>query len=64
MTKPRAHLSPQPVLRKPQPGSTETSLRSGALAARKPLAAAGRRIQQVHDLGSRTGPLTRGFAGA
>jgi hypothetical protein len=27
------------------------------------LAVAGRRIQKVHDLGSRTGPLTRGSAG-
>jgi len=35
-----------------------------ALAARKPLAAAGRRIQKVHDLGGRNGPLTGGSAGA
>jgi hypothetical protein len=35
-----------------------------ALAGRKPLAVAGRRIQKVHDLGSRNGPLTRGSAGA
>jgi RNA-directed DNA polymerase len=35
-----------------------------ALAGRKPLAVAGRRIQKVHDLGSRNGPLTRGPAGA
>jgi hypothetical protein len=28
------------------------------------LAVAGRRIQKVHDLGSRNGPLTRGSAGA
>jgi transposase InsO family protein len=40
--------------------------RSGpaALAGRKPLAVAGRRIQKVHDLGSSNGPLTRGSAGA
>jgi hypothetical protein len=35
-----------------------------ALAARKPLAVAGRRIQKVHDLGSRSAKLTRGSAGA
>jgi hypothetical protein len=35
-----------------------------ALAGRKPLAVAGRRIQKVHDLGSRIGPLTGGSAGA
>jgi hypothetical protein len=34
-----------------------------ALAGRKPLAVVGRRIQKVHDLGSRNGPLTRGSAG-
>jgi hypothetical protein len=29
------------------------------LAGRKPLAVAGRRIQKVHDLSGRNGPLTR-----
>jgi hypothetical protein len=38
--------------------------RAAALAARKPLAVAGRRIHKVHDLDSSNGPLTRGFAGA
>ena len=34
------------------------------LQVRSCLAVAGRRIHKVHDLGSRTGPLTRGSAGA
>jgi hypothetical protein len=32
------------------------------LAGRKPLAVAGRRIQKVHDLSGRNGPLTRARA--